>query len=92
MKWWNKFIEQMPQIPLRTSKEKPTMKTKSRWLDQSVSKSLAMLYQAHINAYGQDSANVYITELLRHGRNKFSDIDIAMVEQKVQELIGEGSY
>lgn len=92
MKWWHKFIEQMPKIPLRITKEKPTMEKKAYWLDQSVSKSLAMLYQAHIDAYGQDNANAYISELLQQGMNKLSDIDMAMIEQKVYELIGTEEY
>jgi len=92
MKWWNKFIEQMPKIPLRVTKEKPTMVQKSQWLNQSVSKSLAMLYQAHIDAYGEDNANAYISELLQRGMYKFSEIDMAIIEQRVHELIGTDDY
>jgi len=92
MKWWDNFIKEIPQIPLRVTKEKSTMEKKAHWLDQGVSKSLAMFYQAYTDAYGQDSANAYISELLQHGTDKFSDIDMAMIEQKVHELIGSEEY
>ena len=92
MKWWNDFIEGMPRIPLRVIKEKSTMKKKQNWIDQSVTKSLAMLYETYVSAFGEDYADVYIAELLRNGAEKFSDVDIAMIEQKVNELTSSEEY
>ena len=92
MKWWDKFIDQMPQIPLRVTKEKLTMENKAHWLDQSVSKSLAMLYTTYTDAYSKDDADNYLSELLHHGMGKLSNIDKAMVEQRVHELLGTDEY
>jgi len=92
MRWWSKFIEQMPQIPLRVIKEKSTMHKKAHWLNQSVSKSLAMFYQVYVDACGEDDANAYISDLLHNGMNKFTDIDITMIEQSVHELLGTKQY
>lgn len=92
MKWWDKFIEGMPQIPLRVVKEKSTMKKKSGWIDQSVTKSLAMLYQAYKSAFGEDYAKAYISELLQNGAEKLTNVDFAMIEQTVNELTGTEEY
>jgi phage replication initiation protein len=92
MRWWDKFIENLPQIPLRVMKEKPTMEKKAKWLNYGVSKSLAMQYQAYGDAFGEEDANAYITELLTNGTDKFSVNDLAMIEQKVHELISEDEY
>ena len=62
------------------------------WIDQSVTKSLAMLYETYVSAFGEDYADVYITELLRNGAEKVSDVDIEMIEQKVNELTSSEEY
>jgi phage replication initiation protein len=92
MKWWDKFIEGMPQIPLRVVKEKSTMKKKRGWIDQSVTKSLAMLYQAYTSAFGENYAKAYIDEILQNGTEKLTNIDIAIIEQTVNELTGTEEY
>jgi phage replication initiation protein len=92
MKWWNNFIENIPQMPLKVVKDKPTMEETAKWLNHGVSKSLAMQHQALIDAYGEDYANEYIRKLLENGTSKFSEKDEYIIEQRVHELIGSDTY
>lgn len=92
MKWWNTFIGEIEEIPLRTMREKPTMSKKKNWVENSVSKSLAMVYQTLEKAYGTELAKVYLNDLLQQGQVKFSDSDKSMIEQRVMEILSEEEY
>lgn len=92
MKWWEKFIEGMPEIQLRVIKEKSTLKKKKNWVEQSVTKSLAILYQSYASSFGEDYARIYLSELLQNGIEKLSDSDISMIEQSIIELTGSEEY
>ena len=92
MKWWNHFIENIPLMPLKVAKEKPTMKKTAKWLNHGVSKALAMQHQALIDAYGAEYANDYIKQLLENGKSKFSEKDAYIIEQRVSELTGSDTY
>lgn len=92
MKWWDKFIEDMPKIPLRTMKAKTTMEHKEKWLRNGVSKSLAMQYETLMRAYGEDYANQHLLALLSYGNYKISNLDEAIIEQRVNELLGTEEY
>ncbi len=58
MKWWDKFVGGIPKIPLRVVREKPTFSKKKAWLENATSKSLAMIYEAFLQAYGPEQAEV----------------------------------
>jgi len=92
MRWWDKFISDIPKFPLRIKKAKTTMVEKENWLSHSVSKSLAMQYKAYVTAYGEDYANQHLTALLDYGYGNISKQDDAMIEQRVKELLGTEEY
>ncbi|PGD34036.1 replication initiation factor [Bacillus wiedmannii] len=89
MRWWDKFIEGLPKIPLRVVKEKVTMKTKKQWIEKSTTKSRAMVYESYKQAFGQAYADAYLREEILLGKSKFTDRDRSMIEQSVNELLGE---
>lgn len=89
MRWWENFINSLPKIPLRIAKEKKTMAEKKLWLEKATAKSLAMVYESYKLAYGEDFAKAYIEENLSCGKKKFTTIDRSMIEQSVNELLGE---
>lgn len=92
MKWWDKFVGGIPKIPLRVVREKPTFSKKKAWLENATSKSLAMIYEAFLQAYGPEQAEVYLRELLATGKEKFTETDQTFIEQKILELENEDSY
>lgn len=92
MRWWNQFIKAMPKIPLRVIREKPTLNQTKNWLEQSTSKSLAMIHESFRRAYSHEHANLYVQELLANGRKKLKERDYTLIEQKVMELENEDSY
>ncbi|SEN61773.1 phage replication initiation protein [Paenisporosarcina quisquiliarum] len=89
MHWWNDFINGISKIPLRVTKEKPTMKEKKDWIEKSTTKSRAMVYETYKQAYGQNYADAYLRQELEIGKSKFTQLDKSMVEQSVNELLGE---
>ncbi|MGR6899384.1 replication initiation factor domain-containing protein [Rummeliibacillus sp. BSL5] len=89
MRWWDKFIEGIPKIPLRIIKEKVTLKTKKKWIEKSTTKSRAMVYESYKQAFGQEYADAYLREEILLGKSKFTDLDKSMIEQSVNELLGE---
>lgn len=92
MKWWDNFICQADKIPLRITKEKLTLSKKKNWIEKSTSKSLAMVYQTLESVYGNELARVYLNELIQDGKEKFTDLDKSMIEQRINELLNEDEY
>ena len=92
MKWWDKFVGGIPKIPLRVVRKKPTFSKKKAWLENATSKSLAMIYEAFLQAYGLEQAEVYLRELLATEKEKFTETDQTFIEQKILELENEDSY
>lgn len=92
MKWWDQFIASVPQMPLRTFKEKPTLKQKKHWLETSTAKSLAMIHASFEQAYGKDFANIYINELINLGKSKINDHDDTLIQERVIELTQDENY
>ncbi len=92
MKWWDNFICQADKIPLRIKREKLTLIKKKSWLEKSTSKSLAMVYQTLENVHGIELAKVYLNELVQEGKEKFTEADKSMIEQRVIELSSEDNY
>ena len=92
MRWWDKFIEDIPKIPLRTEKKKLTMANTEQWIQDSVSKPLAMQLIAMSRVFGNDDAKQYMTSVLTHGKNKINHYDEAVIEQYVRELQGTKDY
>lgn len=92
MKWWDNFVGTIPKIPLRVIREKPTFAKKKGWLENYTSKSLSMVYEAFLQAYGRDQADVYLRELVTKGKEKFTETDWTFIEQKILELENEDSY
>lgn len=89
MRWWDAFVDRMPNIPLRVIKEKPTMKEKKQWIEKSTTKSRAMVYEVYKQAFGEAYAEAYLREELNSGKSKFSDYDRTLIEQSINELLGE---
>lgn len=89
MRWWDSFIENIPNIPLRVTKEKPTMKEKKQWIEKSTTKSWAMVYEVYKQTYGKDYADAYLREEIEIGKSKFSEYDRTMIEQSINEILGE---
>lgn len=92
MKWWLKFIDNVDKISLKVIKEKPTLKSKKNWVENSTSKSLAMIIESFKGAFGEEYAKVYLNELLVSGRAKLNEEDRALIEQRILELTNNAEY
>lgn len=51
-----------------------------------------MIYEAFLQAYGLEQAEVYLRELLAIGKEKFTETDQTFIEQKILELENKDSY
>ncbi|WP_346730697.1 replication initiation factor domain-containing protein [Lysinibacillus fusiformis] len=89
MKWWDNFIHDIPKISLRITKEKTTLKEKKNWIEKSTTKSRAMIYEVHKQAFGTEYADAYLHEELYLGQSKLTDLDRTLITQRVNELLGE---
>lgn len=92
MKWWNEFLGSVDKIPLRVKKAKPTMRKKKQWVENSTAKSLAMVYDSLEQVYGTELAEHYLKELVQLGKEKISEYDKSMIEQRVIELLNGEEY
>lgn len=92
MRWWDNFLDGIEAIPLKVQREKITLNKKKNWLETNVSKSLSMLYETFKRLHGEDYANLYLKELIMSGREKISDLDETLIEQRILELVSEEEY
>lgn len=92
MRWWQKFIDGVEAIPLKVVREKPTLKKKKGWVENSTAKSISMVYETFYRVYGEEFAELYIKELIQMGKGKINDSDRTLIEQRVLELMNEDEY
>lgn len=92
MRWWDKLVENIEKIPLKTQREKITLKKKKDWIENNTAKSIGMIYETFQRVYGKEYAEIYLQELIENGRKKFNDLDKTLVEQRVVELQSEDEY
>lgn len=55
--------------------EKSTLNKKRKWIEDSTSKSISMIYEVYRKAYFKEYAKLYISELIEKGIRKITDID-----------------
>ena len=92
MKWWDKFIEDIEKVPLKTQREKITLKRKKDWIENNTAKSISMVYEAFKKAYGKEYADIYLKELIENGKKKITKLDESLIEQRTVELVSEDEY
>lgn len=92
MKWWGKFIEGIEEIPLKVQREKLTLKKKKKWVEHSTVKSISMVYESFRRVYGEKYAEEYLKELVHIGKEKITESDQSLIEQRVLELVSEDEY
>lgn len=92
MKWWDKFVGGIDAIPLKVTREKPTMKKKKKWIEDSTVKSLSMVYETFERVYGKQYADVYLKGLIQMGKSKILDSDKTLIEQRTLELLNDEEY
>lgn len=92
MKWWQKFVDGVETIPLKISREKPTLKKKKGWVENSTAKSISMIYETFSRVYGKEYAELYLKELIHIGKGKITDFDRSLIEQRIIELMSEDEY
>lgn len=92
MRWWQKFVDGIEEIPLNVKREKLTLKEKKTWVENSTVKSISMIYESFKRVYGETYADLYIKELVSMGKDKMNDSDETLVEQRVFELMSEDEY
>lgn len=92
MRWWDKFLDGIEAIPLKVQREKITLQKKKRWVEENVSKSLSMLYETFKRLHGEDYAKLYLKELIESGKEKITDLDETLIEQRILELVSEDEY
>jgi phage replication initiation protein len=92
MRWWEKFVGGIETIPLKVNREKPTLKKKKGWIENSTAKSISMVYEAFSRVYGEEYAELYLKELIHMGKGKITDSDQTLIEQRIIELMGEDEY
>lgn len=92
MKWWQQFIEGVEEIQLKITRDKLTLKKKKNWVENSTVKSLSMLYESFRRVYGEKYAELYLKELIMMGKEKITEADQTLIEQRVIELINGDEY
>lgn len=92
MKWWQKFVDGIEAIPLKVKREKLTLKNKKNWVENSTVKSISMLYESFRRVYGEKYAEHYLKELIHMGKEKITESDQTLIEQRVIELMSEDEY
>ena len=92
MRWWQKFTDGIETIPLKVSRDKITLKKKKGWIEKSTVKSISMVYESFVRVYGEKYAEVYLKELIHMGREKITESDQTLIEQRVLELMNEDEY
>lgn len=92
MRWWEKFMNGVDSIPLKITREKLTLKKKKHWVEHSTAKSISMLYESFKLAYGEKYADLYLKELILMGKDKITETDQTLIEQRVLEMINENEY
>lgn len=85
VKWWNDYLATKEVTILKIDREKRTLAKSERFLDKQSSKTLAMVYHAKAEAFGDDFANQYILDLISEGEKRLTTKDKELVEQYVQE-------
>lgn len=65
------------------------MSDEKNWIEKSTTKSRAMVYEAYKQAFGKNFADAYLREEINIGKSKFTDLDRSIIEQSVNELLGE---
>lgn len=51
-----------------------------------------MLYESFKLAYGEKYADLYLKELILIGKDKITETDQTLIEQRVLEMINENEY
>lgn len=92
MRWWDKFIDGIEAIPLKVQREKLTLTKKKKWIEDSTAKSLSMIYEAFKRLRGEEYAEIYLKELIESGKEKITDLDETLIEQRILELVSEDEY
>ncbi len=92
MRWWQKFVDGIEAIPLKVKREKLTLKKKKKWVENSTVKSISMLYESFRRVHGEKYAELYLKELIQMGKEKMTEFDQTLIEQRVLELISEDEY
>lgn len=92
MRWWQKFVDGIEAIPLKVKREKLTLKKKKNWVENSTVKSISMLYESFRRVYGEKYAELYLKELIHMGKEKITESDQTLIEQRVLELMSEDEY
>lgn len=77
VQWWGSFIGECERVTLATKAVQSTISRKQDWLDQSVSKSMAMVLLADIDdLYGDE-----LQKFLIDGAKKIKQSDINMINK-----------
>lgn len=92
MRWWQKFVDGIEAIPLNVKREKLTLKEKKNWVENATVKSISMLYESFRRVYGETYAEIYLKELVQMGKEKITDSDQTLIEQRVLELMNQDEY
>lgn len=92
MKWWKRFVEGIEANPLRVQREKLTLKQKKNWVEKSTVKSISMLYESFSRVYGERYADLYLKELIHMGKERITEYDQSLIEQRIIELMNEDEY
>ena len=92
MRWWERFIDGIENMPLKVQREKMTLKKKKNWIERNTSKSISMVYETFRRVYGDVYAEIYLKELIESGREKITKLDETLIEQRILELVSEDEY
>lgn len=60
MRWWQKLVDGIEEIPLKVEREKLTLKKKKNWVENATVKSISMLYESFRRVYGEKYADHHI--------------------------------
>lgn len=76
--WWNDFLQGVEKIQLSTELPKNNIERKRHWINDKVSKSLAMLGIA----YQEDELSLdWLKNVMLHGASKLEDKDYKVIEK-----------
>lgn len=82
VKWWDSYINNLDYLTMINYVPESSISRKNKWLENSVSKSLFMVYISKLDNLNTDTlTNALLLKLFQFGFDKFSADDLKIINQ-----------
>lgn len=85
VKWWDEFLETEEKTTLNVTRTKPTLKKAENWIEKQISKTLAKLYIAKTEVFGEETAQKFLFEVIEKGIRELTSTDETDIRQYILE-------